>query len=641
MSTTIDPTKLPEVQAAASKLPLRQSANGRFGGRRRTSWFGVAWKVGLVVALVVGAAGGISYWFLSNTAHALEITGTVTRATLPIVVTERGELESSKTVDVRCEVEGYQNKIVTILPEGTRVTKDQVVVTFDMDQLKHNLEDEKVKLAQAEGKEKAAKGELEVQKNKAEGDTDKAETAYVLAELDVKKYVEGDYKVAIEEGQGDIELAKKDLQEAKDQLDNYQKLYKQGFGSLEQFHAKEYQYRQKAILLQSKESKLWVLEKYTKLKSETEFRAKSRDAKREFERVKKTGEAAVDKAKSEYDAAVVGARLEKETVGRIQKQLDRCIVKAPQDGILVYSKMYWYGDANRIGPGGTVHFQQPLFSLPDLTQMQVKVKIHESMVKKVKADQKAEIRVDPYPDRILHGTVKSVATLADSMGPWDERGVKEYVTIVKIDDLPLDAELKPGMTAEVRIQAKEIPDVLLVPVQAVAQNEGQHIAYVIGHKGVVDRREVEVGENNEKFVQIVSGLSEGEKVALDARARSAAEAKARENTIELVPKSPGSKTGETNIGEKAGATAPAAPGSVVIVPSAAPGQAVKVEAAPAVAPVASGETRPAPATTKATDAKAAPAPAKTTDTKPAPAPAKTEAAPKTEPKPATPARAPR
>jgi hypothetical protein len=68
---------------------------------------------------------------------------------------------------------------------------------------------------------------------------------------------------------------------------------------------------------------------------------------------------------------------------------------------------------------------------------------------------------------------------------------------------------------------------LLVPVQAVAQHEDKHYAYVSGSRGI-ERREVEVGETNEKFVVVKSGLEEEEKVTLDARARLTAETKASE-----------------------------------------------------------------------------------------------------------------
>jgi multidrug efflux pump subunit AcrA (membrane-fusion protein) len=104
--------------------------------------------------------------------------------------------------------------------------------------------------------------------------------------------------------------------------------------------------------------------------------------------------------------------------------------------------------------------------------------------------------------------------------------VKEYVTVVTINDLPDDAGLKPGMTAEVKIMAKTIDDVLLIPVQAVTEREGSHYSYVVNGREVV-KKEIKVGENNEKFVEVKEGLTEGEQVALDARARITAEAKAK------------------------------------------------------------------------------------------------------------------
>jgi hypothetical protein len=63
----------------------------------------------LGAVVVVPLLWGASRWLLSGSEQAAEITATVTQAELPIIVTERGELESSKTLDVRCEVEGLKN----------------------------------------------------------------------------------------------------------------------------------------------------------------------------------------------------------------------------------------------------------------------------------------------------------------------------------------------------------------------------------------------------------------------------------------------------------------------------------------------------------------------------------------------------
>jgi RND family efflux transporter MFP subunit len=538
--------------------------------RSRTFWAG-----GTIVALLA-IGGGLRYKF-ADSDRAEEITAMVKRANLSITVTERGELESSKTIDARCEVEGYQNKIVSILPEGTKVKgpgwfwwePGQVVVTFDKEKLKTDYLTRDISYKTAVGKEKAAKGELEVQRNKAQGEEADAKLALDLAVLDRDKYLQGEYQQDVDEKKGDIEVSKKELKEAEENLEKYRKFVKKGFGTPEQLRINEIQVEGKRFALRSKEAKLMVLEKFQRKRQETELTAKAAEAVRKLDRAKKAGAAAIDKAQSDLEAAQAAARVEKQALDRIYEQLDKCVVRAPADGVLVYDKSRWYDPSSQVRAGGMVHNQQTLFQLPDLARMQVKVKIHESMIKKVKKGQKAEISVESEAHMVLHGTVEKVGILADTMGYWNEGGVKEYLTIIKIDDLPENAGLNPGFTAQVKILANELPDVLLVPVQAVADKEGKHFAYTCKFGGV-DRREVDVGDTNEKFVEIKSGLDEGEKVALDARSRLTAETKASDKKSQ--PDEP--KAGEKKKEEKKEEPTPTPP-------TPAPAQAAPVAAAPA------------------------------------------------------------
>jgi RND family efflux transporter MFP subunit len=503
-------------------------------GRRKRGPLAWVLALGVLTLAVVAAVAVVRWRFFPDNPTGGEVLGTVTRANLPITVTERGELESTKTITVNCEVEGQQNKITWIVPEGTHVTKGEKVVTFDTDQLARTKADQEVKVKQAEGKAKAAQGELEVAKNKAEDEIEKAKLALRLAELDRDSYLDeqGEYIAEVEDKRGALALAKKDLVESREKLEHFRKMVKKGLFPAENLRLKEADLAEKQFKVNRDEAKLVVLEKFTRQRKEAELTAKADDAKRALDRAKSSGDASIAKAQSELEAAEITSRLEKATLERIEKQLAGCTVAAPADGILVYSKVRWWDDNSRIQPGAMVFFRQPIFSLPDLTQMQMKVKVHEAMVNKVKPGQKAEIRIDACGGRVLHGAVRSVATLANAEN-WGDRFVKEYETIVSIDDLPLEAGLKPGYTGEVKIRVNELPDVVLVPVQAVGQLEGKHYCFVAGAR-TVERREIEVGENNDKFVQIQSGVREGEKVALDARARLAAEAK----TAEVQPEAP-------------------------------------------------------------------------------------------------------
>jgi multidrug efflux pump subunit AcrA (membrane-fusion protein) len=147
------------------------------------------------IAVLVAIALFVWWWFFNDGAASKDILATVVRGDLPIVVTERGELDSSKTEDIRCALEGRQNKIVFIEPEGTVVKKDQVVVKLDLDELTRDATKQESVAKQARGKADAAKEELEVQKNKAAGDIAKAKLALTLAELDYEKYVKAEFSI--------------------------------------------------------------------------------------------------------------------------------------------------------------------------------------------------------------------------------------------------------------------------------------------------------------------------------------------------------------------------------------------------------------------------------------------------------------
>ena len=96
--------------------------------------------------------------------------------------------------------------------------------------------------------------------------------------------------------------------------------------------------------------------------------------------------------------------------------------------MIYFNERYW--DPNsRVRAGGTLHFQQPIFTLPDLNQMKVKLKVHESVVKKVSPGLAATMQVEAMSKQVLHGKVLTVASVAQN-DEWRGGGVKEYLTEV-------------------------------------------------------------------------------------------------------------------------------------------------------------------------------------------------------------------
>src|SRR5262249_17395227 len=200
--------------------------------------------------------------------------------------------------------------------------------------------EQEIKYKSADGKARAAKAELEVQENKQKSEIAKADLASQLAQLALEKYEKAEYDADYFERKGAIDLAQKELEEAKSDLKFSERMVTRGLTQLEQHRGKENLVNNKDYVLKQHQAKLKVLE-YARKEKLTELKFKAIEAKLELERTQKSTQAAVDKARSEWESSAETAKLEQKQMERFKAQLDRYVVKAPQDGILVYFKRPW------------------------------------------------------------------------------------------------------------------------------------------------------------------------------------------------------------------------------------------------------------------------------------------------------------
>jgi RND family efflux transporter MFP subunit len=199
-------------------------------------------------------------------------------------------------------------------------------------------------------------------------------------------------------------------------------------------------------------------------------------------------------------------RRDEQRLARYKDHIRKCRIYAPQDGMVVYGR--------GIREGVSVYQRRTILKLPNLSNMQVKATVHESGVNQVRPGRPATVRLDARPDESYRGSVKSVAVLPDQ-GGWLNSDVKWYETIVTIDEKVQG--MRPGMTALVEIDVANKNDVLLAPVEAVVEIDGDHWCYVEAD-GDVERRLVSLGGTNDEFVEVRDGLDEGDRLVLNTTA---------------------------------------------------------------------------------------------------------------------------
>jgi HlyD family secretion protein len=475
------------------------------------------WVLGVVaVAAVAGAAlliRSLSPRAVDPSTLAGELTYKVPRGDLLISFTERGNIRAARSVQIYSSVEG-SSTIVTLVPEGTYVREGDILVELDSSEMTqlHNQQQIAVETANAELLQ--ATEELEIQKSLSESEVRDADLALKLAEIDLKKYEEGDYKLALTKANADRTIAEEELTRAKNKYEWTQKLAEKGYVTGTELIADRLAVRKADLQLEQARGELDVLEKYTHRKDYEKYSSDLRQAEHALERAKRKARSEIAQAEAFKRGKDSTLRLSEKRLQKITDQLAKTKIKAPRDGMVVYSTESWRRD-RVIEQGAEVRENQLLMNLPDVSTMAVEAQVHESRVDQVREGLTAFVSIDALPNLNLKGRVTKVGLLPDSVNRWMNPDLKVYQTEVTIDDSSDVKLLKPGMSAKVQIIVTVLRNVLYVPVQSVTSVDRDQVCYVY-LDGRFQPRAVKTGRYNESFVEISSGLEEGELIQLNA-----------------------------------------------------------------------------------------------------------------------------
>lgn len=329
------------------------------------------------------------------------------------------------------------------------------------------------------------------------------------------KLGDGEAKQKLRKFEDDLQVAQKELGQAQTTMDGTRRLFDKGFLTKTDKERDEIAYENSRLKVQTAESARDLFLKYDFVRSAEDALSKFADAVRELDKARRVAISKLAQAKAKLKSAQGQYQVQKRQRDDLNEQLDKCSLRAQKVGLVVYGsagdEMFYFGGEERIREGATVRERQAIITIPDMTRMAVKVKIHESYIKKIKKGQKARITVDAFPDKALTGEVTKVGVLPDSQNRWMNPDLKVYLTTITIDGT--QDWVKPGMSAKVEILVDKIDSCVYVPVQAVSPEGDKQVCY-IGRGSNPERREVQIGEFNDEFIQIKNGLHEGEMVLL-------------------------------------------------------------------------------------------------------------------------------
>lgn len=505
-------------------------------------------------AVFVAVVGG--WWYYQGKANRAamhggsESTYPVSRQNMTISVIESGSLKASNAITIRSAVEG-RTTIVSIIPEGTILTdKDvadgKVILELDASGLKEDLNRQQIQYNSAMADFTDARESLDIQKNQNESDIQQGRLAVKFALMDLQKYLgqfAADKLVADANGKpltdedfvkltedpnrlggeslqkhrqltANIILAQSEYKLAQETLTWTEKLAAKDYVAKTELESDQLKAEKTRINFEQTQTAIDLFIRYEFPKESQKLFSDYIESNRQLERILAKARSMEAQAVAKFSNAEAKFALEKERLEKLQRQIAASTVKAPCPGMVVYaSQTQRFSSRSRtsIEVGREISEREEIMSIPSTSGILVDTKVHETNIDKILVGQKARITIDAMPDNAFSGQVLKIAPLPDPGSFLSNPDLKLYATDVTLEG---GQSLRPGMSAKVEIVIAELQDVIAVPLQCVANRAGKKICY-IHTLGDRKEREVTIGAYNDKYVQITSGLEEGEKVILN------------------------------------------------------------------------------------------------------------------------------
>jgi len=214
-------------------------------------------------------------------------------------------------------------------------------------------------------------------------------------------------------------------------------------------------------------------------------------------------------AQQQADLGVLSKRRDRAAVEvqEIERQIGRMTVKAPRAGTVIY-RTDWRGDKHKVGD--SVWRGLVLLQIPNLQRMIAVGQVYEADAGRLRAGQRARIRLDAYPDREYPATIQRIHSTVQAKS-W--RNPRKVIRLELELDTTDTERMRPGMRFRGDIEVSRVSDTLLLPLAAIEPRpEGAwaEVATLLSS----EQRQLQLGQRNSEQIEVLAGLSEGERVRL-------------------------------------------------------------------------------------------------------------------------------
>jgi RND family efflux transporter MFP subunit len=342
----------------------------------------------------------------------------------------------------------------------------------------------------------------------------RAQIQLEVAELELTRYMEGEYDKSRTSIEIAIQQAEMDLNQKQVELEKSRKLLEKQFISQSEVDELEDAVEKAKMTVRLHKLERDILQNYELPKNKMQRESDVEQAREELDREKQRAVSRERQAEARVSDQEQTLAIRSRRFERLRGQLDKCEIHAPVDGIVQYGEAgnrhrWWSGQ--RIAVGERVHEGQTVITLPDTRKMMVSTRIHEADRHMVSEGLVCNVRIPAVPGRAFTGKLRQIAQFADSEDRWLNPDLKEHEAEILLDET--DEHVSPGDTAHVEILIEQAAEVLAIPVQCVFARGPKRYAFV-QRGGSAEPVEIKVDRSSTTLIEVTDGLAAGDRVLM-------------------------------------------------------------------------------------------------------------------------------
>ena len=198
-------------------------------------------------------------------------------------------------------------------------------------------------------------------------------------------------------------------------------------------------------------------------------------------------------SKEEYQSVRFQHQAQKSVFHKAKLNFEYASIRAPISGVIAI---------RHIKTGNMVTLNQPVFKIVDFQHLVASLFVPEVEIQKIKVGQQAELNFDATNGTVCKGYVERISPVVDPAS-----GTVKVTVAVKGSDV----NIRPGMFARVRIVYDTHRNTLLIPKQAVLEEDGSEVVYAIKDSLAI-KKFVKTGFASESMIEITDGVVSGEQI---------------------------------------------------------------------------------------------------------------------------------